>query len=64
MKRFSYSTGTVPDTSGEGVAWPDGSVTVREVTNGLQGDAINGSIQDITNQYGGQQNYVFTWIDP
>lgn len=62
MKRFDYTTGTVPVSGGSGVVWDDGTAVYREInTGGILSDTITGNINDIVNVYSTQQGYTFTY---
>lgn len=63
MKRFTFVTGTVPETEGYGVQWPDGRVAYREVVASVLGGVVTGHVDDIDHQYGGQAGYRFKWVD-
>jgi hypothetical protein len=63
MKRFSFVTGTVPETGGEGVEFESGLTAWRERVADRWTTIHVTSRQDIENQYGGQPGYKFTWAD-
>lgn len=63
MRRFTFETGTVPETGGEGVEFEDGRAVYREIVGGVYTTAIEGSVSDIQLQYGGQAGFTFTWVD-
>lgn len=63
MRRFKYTTGTHPETHGEGVAWDDGVAVYREKVHGEWTATIGASVKGIEESYGGQNDYRFEWID-
>ncbi len=64
MKRFSFTTGTVPATSGDGVVWDDGLCAYRQQVGGTRTKAIAGVQQtDIIDKYSAQSGYSLTTVD-
>ncbi len=63
MKRFTFVTGTVPETGGEGVQFESGLAAWRERVADRWTTIHVTSLKDIEDQYGGQPGYKLAWTD-
>lgn len=63
MKRFTFNTGSVPATEGEGVEWDTGIVTFREKNGGVWSSDINATLASLTDKYSRVSGWVLTYID-
>jgi hypothetical protein len=66
VRRFSVTTGTLPETNITGVEWPDGWCVYRYyiLGNNTYTTDMVGAIADITRKYSGNAGYTLTYVDP
>lgn len=64
MRRFSFTTTSVPKHQGEGVDFEDGVASYRLKENtGAWSKPYAGSVDDLEYQYGGLPGYSLTYED-
>ena len=66
LRRFSITTGTVPDGNVSGVVYPDGKAVYRkyQAASDSMSTEMTSTITDLAAQYSGQTSYALTYVAP